>query len=90
MRRRLFLAAIAAGGFSGLIRIGAGGHFLSDVVFSGVFMALACAGLARLMLESEGSRRILGAGSPFHERMRRAGRRMANTVYYLIHAIRNR
>lgn len=90
MRRRLFLAAIAAGSFSGLIRIGAGGHFLSDVVFSGVFMALVCAGLARLMLEAEASRRTIGEGSPFHESMRRAGRRMANTIYYLIHALRNR
>jgi lipid A 4'-phosphatase len=90
MRRRLFWLAIAAGSFSGLIRMGGGGHFLSDVMFSGVFMALVCGGLARLMLESESSRRFLAAGSPFHESMRRAGRRMTNTVYYLIHSIRNR
>jgi hypothetical protein len=35
----LMAAAIVAGGFAGLIRMGEGGHFLSDVVFAGVFMA---------------------------------------------------
>jgi lipid A 4'-phosphatase len=39
-RRELMAAAIAAGSISGLIRMGEGGHFLSDVVFAGVFMAL--------------------------------------------------
>jgi lipid A 4'-phosphatase len=41
-RRRglLMAAAIAAGSLAGLIRVGEGGHFLSDVVFAGVFMAL--------------------------------------------------
>jgi lipid A 4'-phosphatase len=41
-RRRLALmaAAVAAGSLISLIRIGEGGHFLSDVVFAGVFMAL--------------------------------------------------
>ena len=38
-RAELMAAAIAAGGFAGLIRMGEGGHFLSDVVFAGVFMA---------------------------------------------------
>jgi hypothetical protein len=33
-------AAVAAGAASGLIRMGEGGHFLSDVLFAGVFMAL--------------------------------------------------
>ena len=33
-------AAVAAGSIAGLIRMGEGGHFLSDVVFAGVFMAL--------------------------------------------------
>jgi lipid A 4'-phosphatase len=41
-RRRTALMAVAvvAGAVSGLIRMGEGGHFLSDVVFAGVFMAL--------------------------------------------------
>ena len=33
-------AAIAAGSFAGFIRMGEGGHFLSDVIFAAVFMAL--------------------------------------------------
>ena len=39
-RAELMAAAIAAGTFAGLIRMGEGGHFLSDVVFGAVFMAL--------------------------------------------------
>jgi lipid A 4'-phosphatase len=39
-RAALMAAAIAAGSIAGLIRMGEGGHFLSDVVFACVFMAL--------------------------------------------------
>lgn len=39
-RAELMAAGIAAGSFAGLIRMGEGGHFLSDVVFGAVFMAL--------------------------------------------------
>jgi lipid A 4'-phosphatase len=39
-RAEWMAAAIAAGSAAGLIRMGEGGHFLSDVVFAGVFMAL--------------------------------------------------
>jgi lipid A 4'-phosphatase len=39
-RAELMAAAITAGSIVGLIRMGEGGHFLSDVVFAGVFMAL--------------------------------------------------
>ena len=39
-RAELMAAAVALGGVAGLIRMGEGGHFLSDVVFAGVFMAL--------------------------------------------------
>jgi len=39
-RAELMAAAITAGIIVGLIRMGEGGHFLSDVVFAGVFMAL--------------------------------------------------
>ncbi|WP_207481575.1 phosphatase PAP2 family protein [Arenibaculum pallidiluteum] len=44
VRRRsgLVLAAgFAAGSLAGLLRIGMGGHFFSDVVFAGIFMVLA-------------------------------------------------
>ena len=39
-RAELMVAAVAVGSIAGLIRMGEGGHFLSDVVFAGVFMAL--------------------------------------------------
>ena len=39
-RAELMAAAVALGSVSGLIRMGEGGHFLSDVVFAGVIMAL--------------------------------------------------
>jgi len=44
-RRRAMLmgAAVLAGSLIGFIRIGEGGHFLSDVVFAGVLMGLAVA-----------------------------------------------
>lgn len=39
-RTELMAAAVALGGIAGLIRMGEGGHFLSDVVFAAMFMAL--------------------------------------------------
>ena len=40
-RRDAWMAgAVGAGALIGLIRIGEGGHFLSDTIFAGVFMAL--------------------------------------------------
>ena len=39
-RAALMAAAVAAGSIAGFIRMGEGGHFLSDVVFAAVFMAL--------------------------------------------------
>jgi lipid A 4'-phosphatase len=42
-RRRfkaLVIGGIAAGGVAGLVRMSQGAHFFSDVVFSGVFMAM--------------------------------------------------
>jgi lipid A 4'-phosphatase len=39
-RATLMAAAVAAGSAAGLVRMGEGGHFLSDVIFAGVFMAL--------------------------------------------------
>jgi lipid A 4'-phosphatase len=70
-RRRLFIAAIAAGSFAGLLRIGAGAHFLSDIVFAGIFMAFVARGLAWLMFERFAAH--LADDGPFHRRSLRAG-----------------
>ncbi|MGF1620126.1 MAG: phosphatase PAP2 family protein [Rhodomicrobiaceae bacterium] len=70
-RRKLFLAAIAAGSFAGLIRIAAGGHFLSDVVFAGLFMAFVARGLAWLVLERWGPH--LEDSGRFHQATLRQG-----------------
>lgn len=66
-RREMILAACIAGGAAGLIRIGQGGHFISDVVFAGVFMALVARGLYWLMLEAGAS--LLADQGPVHERL---------------------
>lgn len=49
-RTRLMLAGIVLGSIAGAMRIVAGGHFLSDVIFAGVFMALTAA-LLQLAVE---------------------------------------
>jgi len=46
--RRLILLGIVLGSVAGLTRIAQGGHFLSDVVFAGVLMALTAATLQLL------------------------------------------
>lgn len=38
-RYQLIIAGVIAGTFSGLVRMGLGGHFLSDVLFAGIFMS---------------------------------------------------
>jgi len=43
------VAGTIVGLAAGLVRVAQGGHFLSDVVFAGVFMALTAAGLHRLL-----------------------------------------
>ena len=42
-RRLLVFLTIILGSLSGLIRIGIGGHFLSDVIFAGLFMCICAA-----------------------------------------------
>jgi lipid A 4'-phosphatase len=42
-RATLMASAILAGSLIGFIRIGQGGHFLSDIVFAGVLMAMVVA-----------------------------------------------
>jgi len=46
--RRLILAGVLMGLFAGVVRISQGAHFLSDVVFAGVTMALTVAGVYAL------------------------------------------
>jgi len=45
----IMIAGTVAGLGAGLIRVSQGGHFLSDVVFAGVLIALISAGLHRLI-----------------------------------------
>jgi len=47
-RKQLILAGIVVGSLSGLVRMGMGGHFLSDVAFSGIFMLATAATLYSL------------------------------------------
>ena len=70
-RRKLFLAAIAAGGFAGLIRIGGRRAFPQRCVFAGVFMAFVARGLAWLMFERFAA--YLADDGPFHRRTQRLG-----------------
>ncbi|MCP4934947.1 MAG: phosphatase PAP2 family protein [bacterium] len=44
-RKLLLVAGVLIGSLSGLVRIGMGGHFLSDVAFSGIFMLLTASAL---------------------------------------------
>jgi len=49
-RRRLVVtAALTMGTFMGVLRVGGGGHFLSDAVFAGLLTITVCAVLADLM-----------------------------------------
>jgi lipid A 4'-phosphatase len=50
----LVVAGTVGGLATGLIRMSQGGHFLSDVVFAGVFMALTVLVLRALMLRARG------------------------------------
>lgn len=79
-RRRMFQGAIAAGAFAGLIRIGSGAHFLSDVVFAGVFMAFVARGLAWLVFERLGAQ--LADGGPWHRRTHWAGLISARMAFH--------
>jgi lipid A 4'-phosphatase len=61
----LVIAGTIGGLATGLIRMSQGAHFLSDVVFAGIFMALTVLALRQLMLRgrfSSGSRSETAAG----------------------------
>lgn len=62
---RILLLGVGAGTISGFVRIGQGGHFLSDVVFAGVFMALVVRFLYWLMFEKGAS--VFQEKGPVHE-----------------------
>ena len=55
-RKRLLVAGIIIGGLSGLVRMGMGGHFLSDVAFSGIFMLLTASALYWLFFSRKAPR----------------------------------
>lgn len=59
-RTQAIVGAIAAGALLGLIRIGQGGHFLSDVVFSGFFTCGMVWLLYELLMVPDGPARIVG------------------------------
>lgn len=65
----LLAAGTIAGLAAGAIRMGLGAHFLSDVVFAGIFMALAAALIHRLMFAWPWARLLEAV------RARRPGRR---------------
>lgn len=44
-RKSLLIGGILIGGLAGIMRMGMGGHFLSDVTFSGIFMLLTASAL---------------------------------------------
>lgn len=46
-------AALAMGSLAGLIRMAQGAHFLSDVVFAGIFMCVSAAGLHLLIIDAQ-------------------------------------
>ena len=54
----LLVLGTLAGFSAGFVRVVQGAHFLSDVVFAGLFMALMVMALQRLMLTSAGWSRL--------------------------------
>jgi lipid A 4'-phosphatase len=62
-RRIGVVAAVLLGAVMGLIRIGQGAHFLSDVVFAGLFIALVVMLLHRLLIPREAPAPVRGAAA---------------------------
>jgi lipid A 4'-phosphatase len=54
--RRFVAAGIILGALTGLIRMAQGGHFLSDVIFAGVMMAITAAGIKIVFDALEGGK----------------------------------
>jgi lipid A 4'-phosphatase len=95
-RREIFLAGLAIGTCAGFMRIASGSHFLSDVVFAGVFVGLAARGAFALVFEmspttfADGGalhcalhRKVMGASAAIAAARREAfgtGQRLAGRV----------
>jgi len=77
---RLIALGILGGLLAGFIRIAQGGHFLSDVVFAGVFMALIAEGLHWLVF-GLGARALEDEG-PVHRALFDAGRGTSRAVHH--------
>jgi lipid A 4'-phosphatase len=87
-RRALLIAALAAGALAGLVRIGAGAHYLSDVFFAGVFMAFVARGLYWLLFER--FELWFADEGPLHRRTLHAGRRGGEHAARLLELARKR
>lgn len=59
-RFQLIMLAIIIGSASGLVRMGLGGHFLSDVIFAGLFMSFTVLGCYWLIFGNENKTSPLG------------------------------
>jgi lipid A 4'-phosphatase len=85
-RRWLFLATIVAGLCAGVVRIGAGAHFLSDVFFAGIFMAFVARSLYWLLFERYEA--FFADEGPFHRRTLYTGQRGAERAARLMERAR--
>lgn len=81
--RRLLVIGGIAGSLAGLVRIAGGGHYLSDVVFAGVFMALIAEALHWLIFNL--CNRTLAEAGPLHRRLHRATSRSGHLARVLSH-----
>ena len=61
VRNRLYVATAGFWAISSIMRIGQGGHFLSDTIFAGLFMVLTAALLHRWMFSTRDGERLLPA-----------------------------
>lgn len=64
-RARLIALGVGAGTLAGVVRMAQGGHFLSDVIFAGVFMALLVRALYWVLFEWREA--LFREGGPVHE-----------------------
>lgn len=84
-RTRLILLGVGAGTLAGLVRIAQGGHFPSDVVFAGVFMALMVRLLYWLVFELGGD--TFEHDGPVHARLLVSGRRFGAMIARWVDAV---
>ncbi|XSG83199.1 MAG: phosphatase PAP2 family protein [Methyloligella sp. ZOD6] len=77
-RREIFLLGLAIGTLAGIMRIASGSHFLSDVVFAGVFMGLSVRGAFWLVFERAPG--TFAEGGPLHCYLHRKAMGMAGRI----------